>query len=201
MTLKKILSGAQTGADIAGLQAAKACGLETGGWIPKGFKTENGSQPKLGELYNLKEHTSDHYGPRTFTNARDSDGTIRIAGNFNSPGEKLTLKAIQQYEKPYIDVSMSNPRPIGEVVAWLKENKIETLNVAGNRESKAPGITVFAEEYLTKVIQRIKDEESVDDALLVDFTRKEFDQSIIESINFREELEQGEEINDNRNDN
>jgi hypothetical protein len=134
----------------------KACGLETGGWIPKGFKTEKGFQPELGELYNLEEHTSDKYPPRTFTNARDSDGTIRIAANFNSPGEKMTLKAIQQYDKPYIDISMSNPRPISEVVTWLQENKIETLNVAGNRESSAPGITAFAENYLTMVIQEIK---------------------------------------------
>jgi hypothetical protein len=154
--MKKIISGGQSGSDQAGLSTAKAFGLETGGWIPKGFKTENGSQPELGELYNLEEHTSEHYGPRTFTNARDSDGTIRIAGNFNSPGEKLTLKAIQQYDKPYIDISMSNPRPISEVVTWLQENKIETLNVAGNRESSAPGITAFAENYLTMVIQEIK---------------------------------------------
>ena len=154
--MKKIISGAQTGADISGLKIGKALGLETGGWIPKGFKTEKGFQPELGDLYNLEEHTSSNYGPRTFTNVRDSDGTIRIAGNFNSPGEKLTLKAIQQYDKPYIDVSMSNPRPISEVVAWLQENEIETLNVAGNRESSAPGITAFAEEYLTMVIQEIK---------------------------------------------
>lgn len=161
--MKKIISGGQTGSDQAGLSAAEACDLETGGWIPKGFKTEKGFQPELGELYNLEEHESDHYAPRTFTNARDSDGTIRIAANFNSPGEKMTLKAIQQYDKPYIDVSMSNPRPISEVVAWLQENKIETLNVAGNRESSAPGITAFAEEYLIMVIKEIKNEECVDE--------------------------------------
>tara|TARA_Y100000034_G_scaffold43496_3_gene53126 strand:- start:42365 stop:42853 length:489 start_codon:yes stop_codon:yes gene_type:complete len=159
----KIISGGQTGSDQAGLQAGKALGLETGGWIPKGFKTEKGSQYELQELYNLKEHTSDHYVPRTFANVKDSDGTIRIAKNFNSPGEKCTLKAILQYERPYIDVSMSDPRPISEVVAWLRENKIETLNVAGNRESTAPGIAAFAEEYLMQVIKEIKNEKSVDE--------------------------------------
>lgn len=163
MILKKIISGGQTGSDVAGLKVGKVFNLETGGWIPKGFKTENGSQPELKMLYNMEEHTSGKYPPRTYANARDSDGTIRIAKNFNSPGEKCTLKAIHQYERPYLDVSMSDPRPISEVVAWLQENKIKTLNVAGNRESSAPGITAFAEEYLTKVIQEIKNEESVDE--------------------------------------
>jgi hypothetical protein len=30
--LKKIVSGGQTGADQAGLKAARAAGIETGGW-------------------------------------------------------------------------------------------------------------------------------------------------------------------------
>lgn len=156
--LKKIISGGQTGADQAGLKVAKALGLECGGWIPKGFKTEKGSEPELGEIYNLEEHISDHYVPRTYANAKDSDGTIRIANNFNSFGEKCTLKAIQQYERPYIDVSISDPKPISEVVTWLRENNIETLNVAGNRESVSPGITAFAEEYLTNVLKKYLEE-------------------------------------------
>jgi len=158
--LKKLISGGQSGADVTALKVAKALGLETGGWIPKGFKTENGSKPELGELYNLEEHTSEHYQPRTYTNVRDSDATLRIAKNFDSPGEKCTLKAILQYDKPYFDVDMMNPRPVGEVLDWLKENDIETLNVAGNRESSAFGITLFAEEYLTMVIQEVKNDGS-----------------------------------------
>jgi len=150
--LKKIVSGGQTGSDQAGLIAAVESGLAVGGWIPKGFKTEKGKQYELEKLYKLQEHESDHYVPRTFANVKDSDGTIRIAKNFDSPGEKCTLKAILKYKRPHIDVSMNEPRPISEVVSWLKENNIETLNVAGNRESTAPGIEAFAKDYLKKVI-------------------------------------------------
>jgi Circularly permutated YpsA SLOG family len=46
----KIISGGQTGADQAGWRAAKACGLETGGWMPKGWKTELGCSPFFGPL-------------------------------------------------------------------------------------------------------------------------------------------------------
>lgn len=42
MILKKIISGFQSGSDIGGIKAGKTFGLETGGWMPKGFLTENG---------------------------------------------------------------------------------------------------------------------------------------------------------------
>jgi hypothetical protein len=43
MGLKKIISGGQTGADIAGIDAAIEHGLSYGGWLPKGRKTEKGA--------------------------------------------------------------------------------------------------------------------------------------------------------------
>ena len=45
MTIARIVSGAQTGADRGGLDAAVYCGLECGGWVPKGWKAEDGVIP------------------------------------------------------------------------------------------------------------------------------------------------------------
>ena len=39
----KIVSGAQTGVDLGGLLAAIELGLEWGGWVPKDWRTENGT--------------------------------------------------------------------------------------------------------------------------------------------------------------
>ena len=47
--LRKIESGGQTGADQAGLRAARAERLETGGWAPKGWETEEGPAPWLAD--------------------------------------------------------------------------------------------------------------------------------------------------------
>ena len=41
MPLKKIVSGGQTGADIAGIDAAIAYKIPYGGWFPKGRMTED----------------------------------------------------------------------------------------------------------------------------------------------------------------
>lgn len=40
--IELVLSGGQTGADLGGLRAARACGIPTGGWAPRGWLTEVG---------------------------------------------------------------------------------------------------------------------------------------------------------------
>jgi len=42
LTVKKIVSGGQTGADQAALDVAIKLEISHGGWIPKGRITENG---------------------------------------------------------------------------------------------------------------------------------------------------------------
>lgn len=149
--LTKIVSGGQTGADQGGLEAGKLLGLETGGWVPRGWLTEAGPRPDLGELYGLVEHESASYVPRTYANAKDSDGTIRIAYNFQSAGEICTLKAINQYEKPYFDVHVHRKQEQERVAEWILEHNIRSLNVAGNRESKCPGLHEYTVNYLLEV--------------------------------------------------
>lgn len=135
MALKRIISGAQTGADRAGLDAALLLGLEVGGWIPHGRRTDTGPlSPEDFALYGLKEHTSSAYPPRTENNVRESDGTV-LFGNMDSSGSALTIKLCKAYRRPFL----CNPTT-AELAAWLTANAIETLNVAGNRERTNPGV-------------------------------------------------------------
>jgi hypothetical protein len=154
--LTKVISGGQTGADRAGLIAAKTAGLETGGWMPLDYKAQDGNHPEYAQEYNIIEHPSPLYPPRTRLNANKSDGTIRIAADWNSRGEILTLKEIQRAKKPYIDVDYTNPRDPLEVATWIRALRIKTVNIAGNAERTAPGIQQFATEYLTKVFNILK---------------------------------------------
>ena len=154
--LKKIISGGQTGADQSGLIAASRFGIQTGGWMPNGFETKEGPNPELAERFGLFEHRGG-YADRTSTNVRLSDGTIRLAGTFNSIGEKCTLKYIKKHRKPHFDVDMHDPRPEVDVVEWILSNNIEVLNVAGNSKpasisAKAFGIEDFAVGYLVRVL-------------------------------------------------
>lgn len=137
----KIISGAQTGADRAGLDAALALGLEVGGWLPLGKRTDDGPL-SLEDFsrYKLREHPSSGYPGRTEQNVREADGTV-IFGNPYSPGCSLTLRLCEKHHKEWLimedkDVAYS-PR---ELRKWLDAQGVKVLNVAGNRERKSPGI-------------------------------------------------------------
>ena len=138
--LVKIISGGQTGADQAGLQVAEAFGIPTGGWAPKGWITSRGPNPNLlRDRFKLQEHPGG-YPARTFANAKESDGTIRLAYDFTTAGERCTLNGIREAGRPHFDVDLAHPRPAEEAVAWIREYGIRILNVAGNRERpKTPG--------------------------------------------------------------
>jgi len=75
-TVTRVISGGQIGADQAGLSAAKACGIRTGGSAPLGWLTSRGPQKKLLRRYGLKEHYQKGYKARTWANVKNSDGTI-----------------------------------------------------------------------------------------------------------------------------
>lgn len=155
----KVISGGQTGADQSGLIVARRFGIPTGGWMPHGWKTATGPNPQLAEEFGLREHTGD-YADRTAANVRDSQGTIRFAASFQSLGERCTLKWINNYGRPHIDVDIRAPRPVAEVVEWMRKNNIRVLNVAGNVQPKSAkalshGITASVIEYLSQVFCRL----------------------------------------------
>jgi len=163
MAFNKIISGGQTGADIGGVAAGLQAGLETGGTMPPNFLTEVGSKPDWAEKYKMKAHPTQStnigygYRVRTEQNVKDSDGTIRFASHRKSRGEICTFNAIKKHEKPYIDVDFNDPMSHNDVVAWIKANSIEVLNVAGNRESTCRGIGGFVTDYLLEVIKILND--------------------------------------------
>ena len=92
--LDKALSGGQTGVDQAGLRAARAAGIPTGGWAPLGWLTEDGPAPWLAD-FGLIECPARGYPARTRRNVLDSDGTVWFgscdtAGYLTTHGEAIT---------------------------------------------------------------------------------------------------------------
>ena len=65
----KIISGGQTGADYAGLVAARV--LNLGGTAPDNYKTENGSNYELKDFFQLSAFGT--YPERTEANILNSD--------------------------------------------------------------------------------------------------------------------------------
>ncbi len=143
--IEKIISGGQTGADMAGLVFAHKIGITTGGTAPKGYKTESGNMVHLlKDVFGLSEFGD--YKQRTIINIEDSDGTVIFADR-TSAGSLLTMKKCREMKKPYV----ISPSP-ETFVKWLNDNKIRILNVAGNRESVSAGIEQRTIKFLQMTI-------------------------------------------------
>ncbi len=152
-----VISGMQTGADLGGLYGADAVGISTGGFAPKGYRTELGPRPDLGMRFGLIESESSDFNVRTDQNLRITDVAIVVARNFESPGTYLTKMLIWKYKIPMFEVpfptlpSLESDTVIGDIQKWLQHHKPCVLAVAGNRESKAHGIQKWTEEFLIKL--------------------------------------------------
>lgn len=134
--IRKIISGGQTGADQAALDAAMKLGIPHGGWIPKGRLTEKGP---LSDNYKLSEMPSSSYPLRTEQNVIDSGGTLIISHGRLSEGSDYTRKMALKHHRPWLHIDL-NKTPAFKAAtlirSWLDENEIDILNVAGPRASK-----------------------------------------------------------------
>jgi hypothetical protein len=155
--LRRVISGGQTGADQAGLRAAKAAGYATGGMMAKGFRTEEGPRPEFRELYGMFESRFEGYEHRTRFNIRNADGTVVFYFGRADGGTALTITGCKALSLPHQTCewpeagTMFHPQP-SLVASWIRDYGIRVLNVAGNRESKSPGIGAAVEAYMTEVL-------------------------------------------------
>ncbi len=133
--LEKIISGGQTGADRAGLDAAIKFCIPHGGWIPRGRKTENGPLP---EVYQLQETETADYRERTRRNILDSHGTVIFTRGGLTGGSKLTKALALRHGMPHCHIDLVAIQGFGASMAlhsFVMEHHIGILNVAGSRAS------------------------------------------------------------------
>ena len=153
---RHIVSGGQTGADRGALDFAIGHGYTHGGWAPRGRAAEDGLIPLK---YQLVELAEGGYRERTRRNVEDSDGTLIVNLGELEGGTLETRVFAQELGKPHrvvqLDLGMSAETVAG-VVAWLRRHAIQTLNVAGPRESKRPGIQRLTGELLKAVDAAIR---------------------------------------------
>lgn len=140
LIVKKIISGGQTGADRAALDAAIEYDIPHGGCLPRGRKAEDGPLPAR---YQLRELASPDYRKRTRQNVIDSDGTLIVSHGVLSGGSQLTRAEAKRNGRPCLHLDLekvSGDEALVRLAGWLSENQIEILNVAGPRASGDPSI-------------------------------------------------------------
>ena len=149
----KIVSGGQTGVDRAALDFAIQHGYEHGGWCPHGRLAEDGVIPPI---YQLRETDSPEYDERTEKNVLDADATLIVVRKMElSGGTAFTKTCAEQHGRPLLVVCERDgvTKSAATLLAFLRRNKVYTLNVAGPRESQAPGIGKFVVALLEGALE------------------------------------------------
>ncbi len=152
----KIVSGGQTGVDRAALDVALDLGLELGGWCPKNRWAEDGPIP---HHYPLNETRSEDVHVRTQRNVESSSATLVLTRGAPMGGTRLTCEIAQSMRRPLLVVDLNetdDEDPVDTIVIWLKRVHPRVLNVAGPRESGAPGITEQAKTLLRLAFELVQ---------------------------------------------
>ena len=126
--IKKIISGGQTGADRAALDAAIELGIPHGGWVPKGRLAEDGP---IHTKYQVQEMPTDSYTARTEQNVIDSDGTLILSHGELTGGSGFTRKMAMKHGKPWYHADL-NKMPSFQAAMiiedWVSKNGIIRKN-------------------------------------------------------------------------
>jgi len=157
MKIAKIISGAQTGADRGGLDAAIYCALPYGGWVPKGRRAEDGEIPD--SYTGMRETNTRDYLVRTKANVVDSDATVILCHGEPKGGSLKTAGFAKKQLRPHLVIDLDKGRAAATkaIVDWLASLPLPegVLNVAGSRESKIPGIQAVTEAVMIDVISKM----------------------------------------------
>lgn len=145
----KVISGGQTGVDRAALEAALELRLEIGGWCPRDRWAEDGRIP---DHYPLVATRSPDVHVRTQRNVESSSATLVLTRGSPIGGTRYTVEIARSMRRPLLVVDLENESidPIQSILFWLERERPEILNVAGPRESGAPGITDQAQALLSR---------------------------------------------------
>ena len=146
---RKLVSGGQTGVDREALQWALDNNWECGGWCPARRLAEDGT---IDDRFPLMETPSPDYSQRTEWNVRDSDATVLISRWPDLVGgTKLTSKFASKWSRPCLVVCEKTTREPGKTLQeFVEEHWIETVNVAGPRESTEAGLEPFVRKVLNE---------------------------------------------------
>jgi hypothetical protein len=145
----RIVSGGQTGVDRGALEAAIALDVDHGGWCPDGRLSEDGSIPSR---YRVQVLDGADYAARTEQNIIDSDATLILYQSRMEGGTRLTRRLVGTHRKPWLAARIDHTFDPEPVRKWLREIQPATLNVAGPRESKYPGIEQRSMRALLEIL-------------------------------------------------
>lgn len=150
VTITTIISGGQTGVDLAGLDAGLALGLKVGGFVPYFYDDHMAKQYNLTHMPSTTS-VAQAYVARTIRNVDHSDATV-IFKFQDSPGTDGTIRYAHYGQwrpslkirnergdrpfKPYLIISSLDDTHTQRLRNLVTLNSVSVLNIAGHRDHK-----------------------------------------------------------------
>ncbi|MGN0286208.1 MAG: GNAT family N-acetyltransferase [Atopobiaceae bacterium] len=158
--VSRVRTGGQTGADRGGLDAARACAVPICGWCPPGGLAEDLPEPPgvMAAYPELKEGAASGYVERTAWNVRDSHATLIVSPGGLEPksGTEMTAVFARRFGRPVLVLDHADVDACArEALEWLESLGMRgiTLNVAGPRESKMPGVYQLTKDVIEHLLR------------------------------------------------
>ncbi|HEY9148077.1 MAG TPA: putative molybdenum carrier protein [Gammaproteobacteria bacterium] len=147
----KIISGGQTGADRAALDAAMGLGVPVGGSCPAGRQAEDGP---IDERYPLQVITGG-YRQRTRKNVEDADASVIFYSGMPTGGTALTIgfcikskRPFKLFDRELVPAELAS----ASLRKFMKEHNVKVLNVAGPRASGDPDVYDYTFKVITGLL-------------------------------------------------
>ncbi len=109
----------------------------------------------IADRYPVNELTGAGYAQRTLANVRDSDATLVISFGPPEGGTRLTLEHARELGRSLlvIDAAVTSVEDAAaRVLAWLAQERVQCLNVAGPRASREGRAHAYTRELLGRVL-------------------------------------------------
>ena len=151
--IEKIVTGGQAGAEQEAWSAARRAGIATGGYMPRGFATEDGPRPRLGMLYGAIEFPLDD-ATRARANLRRADALLWLGDPLSDDG-RAAIDACRELAKPFLaaEPGLSSP---SDVVSWMIVFEVKTLVIAASPASRAPDLGPRVGRFLDTVLAGVR---------------------------------------------
>jgi hypothetical protein len=151
--IEKVITGGQAGSEQEAWAAARRAGVATGGYMPRGFATEDGPNPRLGALYGAIEFPLDD-ATRSRANLRRADALLWLGDPLTDDG-RAAIEACRALGKPFLTAE-PGLTPVSDVVSWLIVFEVKNLVVAASPASRAPDLGPRVGRFMDLVLAGVR---------------------------------------------
>ncbi len=138
--IHKLISGGETGVELAALDVAIKLGIDHGGWVARGRRNTQGP---LSDIYQLEEAPAVGFKSAMEQNVKAADGTLLVTRGKHSARTQYAVEMSLKHQRQLLhaDLSQNSAFEAASLISsWASLQKIKIAFVTGPRAASDPHI-------------------------------------------------------------